>query len=114
GDAVAVESPVHYLLLQMLQVLGLKVVEVATDPAHGIDLEALEPLLAEGRVAACLVNPGFQNPLGSLMPPERLRQLVELCRLHRIPLIEDYVYGDLHAGPERPSVAKAFDAEGCL
>src|SRR5690606_29321387 len=101
-----------FLLLQMLQVLGLKVVEVATDPTHGIDLEALAPLLAQRRVAACLVNPVFQNPLGSLMPPERLRRLVELCRASRTPLIEDDVYGELHGGPERPSVAKAFDHDG--
>ncbi len=112
GDAVAVESPVHFILLQMLHSLGLKVIEMPTDPGAGLSLEALAPLLAEGRVAACLTIPTFHNPLGFLMPPERLRELVELCRAHRVPLVEDDVYGELHYGRERPPVAKAFDRHG--
>ena len=56
----------------------------------------------------------FQNPLGSLMPDERKRQLVELLARHDIPLIEDDVYGELYFGATRPVPAKAYDTQGLV
>lgn len=40
-DLIAVESPGCYELLQLVDVLGLKVIEVPSDPHTGISLEAL-------------------------------------------------------------------------
>lgn len=112
GDAVAVESPVHYILLQMLSELRIRAIEVPTCPSDGIELDALQPLLTERKVQAVLVNPIFHNPLGFVMPRESLRRLVALCCEAEIPLIEDDVYGELSYGPERPVCAKAFDTDG--
>lgn len=112
GDVVAVESPVHFILLQLLQGLGLKVIELPTDPELGLDIDEAAALLRAGKAKACLVSPCFHNPLGSLMPPERLKRLVALCSRYRVPLIEDDVYGELYYGDERPPVAKAFDTGG--
>jgi DNA-binding transcriptional MocR family regulator len=58
--------------------------------------------------------PSFQNPLGSLMPEDKKRELVALLARHRVPLIEDDVYGELHFGPQRPPPAKAFDSGGLV
>ena len=112
GDLVVVESPTFYAALQALERLNLKAVEVATDPQEGVDLEALQRLLARRKVAACWFMPGFQNPLGALMSPARKAALVELLAKYQVPLIEDDVYGELHAGTRRPPPAKAFDKEG--
>jgi DNA-binding transcriptional MocR family regulator len=112
GDVVVVESPTFYAALHALERLHLQAVEVATDPRDGVDVEALAELLARQPVAACWFMPSFQNPLGALMPPERKQALVELLARHRVPLIEDDVYGELHAGARRPPPAKAFDREG--
>jgi len=112
GDVVVVESPTFYAALQALERLHLKAVEVATDPATGVDLAALGELLARQKVAACWFMPTFQNPLGALMSTARRQALVELLALHQVPLIEDDVYGELHAGVRRPPPAKAFDREG--
>ncbi|MDP3253707.1 MAG: PLP-dependent aminotransferase family protein [Hydrogenophaga sp.] len=112
GDLVVVESPTFYAALHALERLHLRAVEVATDPRDGVDLEALTELLARQKVAACWFMPSFQNPLGALMPPARKQALVELLARHRVPLIEDDVYGELHAGARRPPPAKAFDREG--
>lgn len=116
GDVVVVESPAFYAALQALERLNLKAVEVATDPREGVDLDALAALLArqpEGQqVAACWFMPNFQNPLGALMPTARKQALVELLARHRVPLIEDDVYGELHTGARRPPPAKAYDREG--
>ena len=112
GDVVVVESPTFYAALQALERLHLKAVEVATDPALGVDLAALAELLARQKVAACWFMPSFQNPLGALMPTAQREALVALLARHRVPLIEDDVYGELHAGLRRPPPAKAFDRNG--
>ncbi|MCW5652199.1 MAG: PLP-dependent aminotransferase family protein [Hydrogenophaga sp.] len=112
GDLVVVESPTFYAALHALERLHLRAVEVATDPRDGVDLDALAGLLSRQRVAACWFMPSFQNPLGALMPPLRKQALVELLARHRVPLIEDDVYGELHDGARRPPPAKAFDREG--
>ena len=114
GDLVAVESPTFYAALQALERLGLRAVEVATDPRTGVDLASLHEVLARHPVKACWFMPTFQNPLGSLMPEERKRELVELLARHDIPLIEDDVYGELHFGARRPPPAKAFDRRGLV
>lgn len=112
GDSVVVESPTFYAALHALERLHLKAVEVETDPREGVDLDALAKLLSRQKVAACWFMPSFQNPLGALMPPARKQALVEMLTQHRVPLIEDDVYAELHAGARRPPPAKAFDRDG--
>lgn len=112
GDTVLIESPCFYACLQALERLGLRAVEVATDPREGIDLDALETAIARHRPAACWVMTNFQNPLGSMMPDGKKQALVELVTRHRLPLIEDDVYGELYYERRRPGATKAFDTEG--
>ncbi|MFC4729724.1 PLP-dependent aminotransferase family protein [Coralloluteibacterium thermophilus] len=112
GDTVLVESPCFYACLQALERLGLKAVEVATDPREGIDLDALDAAIVRHAPRACWLMTRFQNPLGSSMDEAKARALVALVSRHRLPLIEDDVYGELYSGSRRPPAAKAFDREG--
>jgi DNA-binding transcriptional MocR family regulator len=112
GDAVIIESPTFYVALQALERLGLRAIEVATHPAEGVDLDALEAILQRNRPAACWLMPNFQNPTGALMPEDRKQRLVALLEQHGVPLIEDDVYGELYYGSTRPRPAKAFDRSG--
>ena len=112
GDTVAVESPAYYLMLQLLETLGLKALEIPTDPRTGVSVEALDLATRDGRVAACLLVPNASNPLGSLMPDEKKRQLAALTAARGVPVIEDDIYGDLHFGSQRPWPIKAFDRAG--
>jgi DNA-binding transcriptional MocR family regulator len=114
GDAVVIESPAFYAALQALERNGLRAIEAPTHPQHGIDLDALETILREQRPRACWLMPNFQNPLGSLMPEENKRQLVDLLTRHDTPLIEDDVYAELYFGERRPLPAKAFDRAGIV
>ena len=118
GDVVVVESPTFYAALQALERLNLQALEIATHPRDGIDLAALAEALrrqpADQPVKACWLMPSFQNPLGSLMPEGKKRELVALLARHGVPLIEDDVYGELHYGPQRPLPAKAFDTHGLV
>jgi DNA-binding transcriptional MocR family regulator len=109
GDTIAVESPFYFNFMQMIAELGLKALEIPSTPRDGISIEALRYAIEQEKISACLVITNFGNPLGSLMPDERKRELVELLARHEIPLIEDDIYGDLTFGSERPTAAKSFD-----
>lgn len=114
GDTVAIESPTFFGIIQAIEHLGLKALEIPTHPRSGLDLDILERLLRKQRIAACLVIPNFNNPLGSLMSDAAKERLVGLLARREIPLIEDDLCGDLHFGPERPRAAKAFDKKGMV
>jgi DNA-binding transcriptional MocR family regulator len=109
GDTVAVESPVYFGVLQILESLNLKALEIPTHPREGICVDALETALKKHRVAAVFVAANFQNPLGSLMPDKHKKALVEMAANRDIPLLEDDVYGDLYFEGTRPKTLKAFD-----
>lgn len=112
GDTVAIESPTYYGLLETLEALHLKALELPTHPQEGISLEHLEAALAQGGIAACSIVSNFSNPLGSCMSDGKKKQLVELLNYYDVPLVEDDVYGDLHFEGDRPKAIKAFDTEG--
>ncbi|RYD36396.1 MAG: PLP-dependent aminotransferase family protein [Verrucomicrobiaceae bacterium] len=114
GDVVAVESPTYFCVLQAIEELGLKALEIPMHPRDGMDVEALERCLRTRRIAACLAVPNFNNPLGSLMPDEAKQRLLEILSRREIPLIEDDIYGDLHFGPQRPRVVHSWDRGGLV
>ncbi|MGF6757769.1 DNA-binding transcriptional MocR family regulator [Paraburkholderia sp. GAS42] len=114
GDTVAVESPTYYAMLHAIERLGMRAIEVPTDPVNGIDLEVLARIIAREKIAACMVMPNFQNPLGFQMPDGRKKQLVELLAAHDIPAIENDVYHELYYGDARPSTLKNFDTKGLV
>lgn len=114
GDTIAVESPFYFNFLQLIAELGLKALEIPATPREGISIEALRYAIEQNSIKACLLVPNFSNPLGSLMPTERKRELVELLAQHEIPLIEDDIYGDLVFGNDRPVAAKSFDRKGLV
>lgn len=113
GDVVAIESPAFYGLLQAVDSLGLKALEIPTDPREGMSLEALELALEQWPIKACVLVPNFSNPLGSLMSDERKRALVDLVnRYPQVTLIEDDIYGDLSFEGPRPGILKSLDTKG--
>jgi len=109
GDTVAIESPTYYNFLQAIEMMGLKALEIPTHPRDGIAIDALQYAIEHNRISACLCITSFNNPLGSCMPDERKKELVELLASHDIPLIEDDIYGDISFSAQRPKTAKAFD-----
>ena len=71
GDTIALESPTYFALLQIIESLGLKALEIPTHPRDGISLEAIDLATQKrGAVKAVMVIPNFSNPLGALMPDE--------------------------------------------
>lgn len=112
GDIVAVESPAYYALLEVLESLGLKTIEIATDAETGMNLDQLEHVLTKYDVTAVAMCSNYSNPIGCSMSDDRKRLLCETISRHDVSLIEDDVYGDLCFCPPRPKAFKSFDQDG--
>ncbi|RFS20453.1 PLP-dependent aminotransferase family protein [Chitinophaga silvatica] len=112
GDTIAIESPTFFGLLLAIENLGMKALEIPTDPVTGIQLDKLEHAFKQKKVQACLLVPNYGNPLGCCIPDPQKEQLAKLLQQYQVPLIEDDVYGDLHFGIDRPKTVKSYDQEG--
>lgn len=110
GDTIAVESPTYFGMLQTIEALNLRVLELATDPLTGVDPQSLEQALRERSVKACLFSSSFNNPLGCTPSDDRKLELLRLLTRHRVPLIEDDIYGDIFFGERRPTPFSALDS----
>jgi DNA-binding transcriptional MocR family regulator len=112
GDTIALETPAYFGILETIQSLNLRVLEIPTDSREGLSLDALREALARNDVKALFVMPSFQNPLGSCMPDAKKEKLYDLLCEFDVPAIEDDVYGDLHFSERRPKPLKAWDRDG--
>ena len=95
GDIVAVESPAFYGVLQLLQQLKLKVVEIPSSYTQGITYHALKNAAAKWNIKACVLTANFATPTGALIPLKEKQKIVEFAAENDITLIEDDIYGDL-------------------
>jgi len=114
GDVIAMESPTYFAMLQIIESLGMKAIEIPTYPKGGMDLDGLATAIRKHRVRACISMTNSHNPLGYVLSDEYKKSLVTLLKQHNLPLIEDDVYGDLTFNGIRPKTAKTFDTEGLV
>ncbi|MES2780790.1 MAG: PLP-dependent aminotransferase family protein [Bacteroidota bacterium] len=114
GDTIIVESPVFFGILRLAHSLGLNVIELPTNPVTGIEVDALKKTLEKKKITLCLLVSNFSNPLGSCMPDEHKKAVVQLMEKHNIPLVEDDLYADLYYGNHRPNSLKTFDESGIV
>ncbi|WP_417547542.1 PLP-dependent aminotransferase family protein [Marinobacter segnicrescens] len=112
GDIVAVESPSFPGILQALEVVGLKVIEIPAHPAEGLSLEGLQLAMDQWPIRACVAVTNHSNPMGMRLSDEHKQRLVLMLENAGVPLIEDDIYGDLAHSGERPRPAKSFDRTG--
>jgi len=112
GDTVAVETPAYFGILETIQSLNLRVLEIPTDSREGLCLDALRDAVTQNEVKALFVMPNFQNPLGSCMPDAKKEKLYDLLCEFDLPAIEDDIYGDIHFSERRPTPLKAWDRDG--
>ena len=111
GDAVAVESPSYPGLLATLTVLGLRTVPVRL-AADGLDLDALDGVLARGGVRLVCTMPTFQNPTGITTSIEHRRRLLAIATRHGVPIVEDDFQRSLRVRGRALPPLRALDPTG--
>jgi DNA-binding transcriptional MocR family regulator len=114
GDIVAVQSPCFFGTLMTIRSLGLRIVEIPSDPETGMNLNILQKTLNRYKVKACFCMPNFSVPDTSVMPEKNKKRLVEMTNERDIPLIENDMYSDLYFGHTRPRPAKVYDKKGLV
>ncbi|MBB5350277.1 DNA-binding transcriptional MocR family regulator [Haloferula luteola] len=112
GDVIAVEAPTYFGILHLARDMGLEVLEVPMDASEGMDLNALEELSGRHPIKACVVQPVFQNPVGSRMSDTAKQRLAEIARQRDFAIIEDDLYGELGHSGTRPMAVAHYDTDG--
>jgi len=107
GDRVALASPGYPAYRNILEALGLEVVDIPTGAATRW---ALTPALVEAahreRPLAGVLVASPANPSGTIMSPEALRALAEACDALGLWLISDEIYHGLtYEGIEETALA---------
>jgi DNA-binding transcriptional MocR family regulator len=114
GDTIAIDQPTYFGIFNVMNSLGLKVMEIPHDPVSGLNLPYLQKAINRHKIKACLFVTNFNNPTGISMPDEQKKKLVEMLAEKEIPLIEDDIYGELFFGKNRPLTCKSFDKKGLV
>jgi DNA-binding transcriptional MocR family regulator len=101
GDVAVIESPTFTGTLTSLRATGARVIGVPYD-RDGLDLDALEQVLARHEVKLCALQTSSQNPTGRDLSPERRERLAALARERNFFVLEDGVYSDVRFESETP------------
>src|SRR3984957_20405083 len=111
GSTVLIEDPVYLGVRSVFERAGARLVGVAVGP-DGIDLEALDRIIARERPRLLCVTPNFQNPTGATMPLSRRQALLRITQAAGVMVIENDIYGALcYQGEPIPAI-KRLDETG--
>jgi 2-aminoadipate transaminase len=103
GDVAVIESPTFLGMLDSLRQTGARVMGVPVDE-DGLDVDALERLLARHEVKLLALQTACHNPTGRTLSEERRERLARLAVERNFFVIEDRVYADarFEGEPLRP------------
>src|SRR3954449_2472593 len=101
GDVAVVETPTFIGLLSSLRGTGARVIGVPYDRG-GLDLDALEHVLARYEIKLCALQTVSQNPTGRDLSEERRQRLAKLAVDRNFFVLEDGVYSDVRFDGESP------------
>jgi DNA-binding transcriptional MocR family regulator len=114
GDVIAIESPCFFGIIELIESLGMKALEVYTCTEDGLCLNELKAMVKKHAVKACLFSTAINNPLGSMMSDQQRLEMVSFLEQQNIPLIEDDVYSDLYFSAQRPKPAQLYSKKGLV
>jgi len=113
GDAVAVEAPSYAKAHALLRVHGARAREIPMR-ADGMDLDALEALLASERPKLVYTMPTFHNPTGITTSQQHRERLLACCEDHGVPLVEDGFEEELKYFGQAVLPIKSMDSRGIV
>jgi 2-aminoadipate transaminase len=118
GDVVLVEAPSYVGALGTFRQYEAQVVHVELDN-QGLVPEALRQAIASVRATGRKIKflyliPNYQNPTGVLLPADRRTEILEICRVEQIFVVEDNPYGLLGFDRPSPNAMRAEDSENVI
>lgn len=108
NDLIVTEALTYPGLRLIAQQLGLRLQGLAMDE-HGLLPSSLDDACRQSRPKALYCVPVLHNPTTSTMPEARRREIAEIARRHRLPIIEDDTYGLLARQAPPPLASFAPD-----
>jgi DNA-binding transcriptional MocR family regulator len=118
GDVVLAEGPSYVGALGTFASYQTNVVHVAMD-ADGLIPDALREALAAAESAGRRVKflytiPTFHNPAGVTMAVSRRAEVLEICRAHRVLVVEDNPYGLLGFDGQTYPTLRSMDQDNVV
>jgi 2-aminoadipate transaminase len=118
GDVVLAEGPSYVGALGTFGAYQADVVHVAMDD-EGLVPEALRQALASlesagRRVKFLYTIPNFHNPAGVTMAVARRAEILEICRTHRVLVVEDNPYGLLGFDGQTYPALRSMDPDNVV
>ena len=110
NDTVLVEAPTFLATIQCFRLYGAQVMGVPID-ADGVQVDALEALIAQHKPQFVYLIPTFGNPSGATLSLERRKRILELAVRTQTVLVEDDPYGDLYFDQPPPPSLLALSAD---
>ena len=109
GDVIACVAPNYYALMELLGEAGAKILQLPSDPRTGILLDQAEKWIKRWRPKALFLCSTLSNPDGSTMPLENRKELLEICKLQNVRIVEDDIYAELAEAGAPPPIASLDD-----
>ncbi|RFU67148.1 PLP-dependent aminotransferase family protein [Bacillus sp. V59.32b] len=113
GSTVFLETPSYLNSVHVFQSAGMNLLGIPLNE-EGIITDSIGRLKRQHNGALLYTIPSFHNPTGILMSEGRRKELLNVCKQERLPIIEDDVYGDLWFESPPPAPLKAIDDQGLV
>jgi 2-aminoadipate transaminase len=111
GETVLIEDPVYLGVKNAFERGGARLAGVPVG-ANGIDLEALERMVARERPRLLAITSNFQNPTGATLPLAIRQALLHITQAAGVIVVENDIYGALAYEGEPIAPIKKLDASG--
>lgn len=118
GDVVISEGPSYVTAMVIFKSYQADVDHVPMDE-HGLIpaalVEHIAALRAAGRTIKFLYTiPSFHNPAGVTLSANRRIEILEICRLNNILILEDNPYGLLYFDKPAPDAIRSLERDGVV
>jgi GntR family transcriptional regulator, regulator for abcA and norABC len=112
-STIFLETPSYLNSVHVFQSAGMNLLGIPMDDA-GIRPESIGRLKKQHNGSLLYTIPTFHNPTGILMSANRRKELLDVCKNEKLPIIEDDVYGDLWFENLPPNPLKSIDGQGLV
>jgi DNA-binding transcriptional MocR family regulator len=103
GDTIMCENPTHNTAIKQMRLHGLEIIGVDIEQGE-INTTQLEEKLNQNKIKLLYLIPSYHNPTGTVMSANKRKEVYELCKSYKVPIVEDgfneeLLYSSSHISP---------------